>query len=89
MDSNSDVYVSGGSSGFVAAMIGADENAYVSFSTGTAAWSSPAQVTTDGSVSNQNPNSQTGRGFVSAAVVGNSCMLTWIDNYDVNIFSLL
>ncbi len=38
---NSSVYVSGGSSGFVAAMIGNDQNLYVSFSTGTAAWSSP------------------------------------------------
>ncbi|MGB8467376.1 MAG: hypothetical protein WCE21_00065 [Candidatus Babeliales bacterium] len=78
LDSNSDAYVSGGSSGFVATMIGADENAYVSFSTGTAAWSSPTQVTTDSSVLNQNQNSQTSRGFVAALVVGNSCMLTWI-----------
>ena len=53
---------------------------YVSFSTGTAAWGSPAQVTNDGSVYSQNQNSQTGRGFVSAAVAGNSCMLSWIGN---------
>jgi hypothetical protein len=80
LNSNSDVYVGGGSSGFVATMIGADNNAYVSFSTGTAAWSSPTQVTTDGSVYSQNQNSQTGRGFVSVAVARNSCMLTWIIN---------
>ena len=67
LNSNSDVYVGGGSSGFVATMIGADNNAYVSFSTGTAAWSSPAQVTTDDSVYNQNWNSQTTRGFVSVS----------------------
>ena len=89
LNSNSDVYVSGGSSGFVAAMIGADNNAYVSFSTGTAAWSSPAQVTTDGSVYNQNWNSVTTRGFVSVAVTGNSCMLTWISQPLCNVFGLL
>lgn len=78
LDSSSDVYVAGGSSGFVATMIGDDENAYVSFSTGTAAWSAPVQVTTDGSVLDENQGSQTGRGFVYAVVAGNSCMLTWI-----------
>ena len=78
LDSNSDVYVDGGPSGFVAAMIGDDENAYISFSTGTAAWSSPAQVTTDGSVYNENWNSQTTRGFVCVDIVENSCMVTWI-----------
>lgn len=80
LDSNSDVFVSGGTDGFVATMIGADQNAYVSFSTGTAAWSAPTQVTTDGSVYNQNWNSKTTRGFVCAAVAGNTCMLTWITN---------
>ncbi len=78
LNTNSDVYVSGGDSGFVATMIGADNNAYVSFSTGTEAWSAPTAVTTDGSVANQNQNSLTDRGFVSAAVVGNTCMLTWL-----------
>ena len=78
LNANSDVYVAGGSSGFVATMIGADNNAYISFSTGTAAWSAPTQVTNDGSVYSQNQNSQTGRGFVGAAVAGSSCMLTWI-----------
>jgi hypothetical protein len=58
-------------------MIGNDENAYISFSTGTAAWSAPAQVSI-GAIYNQNPNSQTTRGFVGVAVVGNSCMVTWI-----------
>ena len=80
LDSNSDVYVGGGTGGFVAAMIGDDLNAYVSFSTGTAAWSAPTQVTFDGSVYNQNQNSQTSRGFVSVAVAGNSCMLSWLTN---------
>ncbi len=80
LNANADVYVGGGSSGFVATMIGADNNAYVSFSIGTAAWSPPTQVTFDGSVLAQNTNSQTGRGFVSVVVVGNSCMLAWINN---------
>ena len=78
LDSNSDVYISGGASGFVATMIGSDENAYVSFSTGTGTWSAPTQVTFDNSVYNQNWNSQTTRGFVAAVVAGDSCMLTWI-----------
>jgi len=80
LNPNSDVYVGAGSSGFVATMIGNDNNAYVSFSTGTAAWSSPAQVTSDGSVYSFNQNSQTTRGFVSVTVVGNSCMLAWLGN---------
>ncbi len=78
LNSNSDVFVGGSSAGFVAAMIGADDNAYVAFSTGTSAWSTPAQVTNDGSVYNQNWNSQTTRGFVCVALAGNSCMLSWI-----------
>lgn len=82
LNTNADVYVGAGSSGFVATLIGADSNAYVSFSTGTAAWSAPAQVTSDGSVLAQNMNSQTERGFVTVAVVGNSCMLTWLNNLD-------
>ena len=42
---NSSVYVAGGSTGFVAAMIGNDQNLYVSFSTGTSAWTTiPTQV---------------------------------------------
>lgn len=81
LNSNSDVYVGGGSGGFVATMIGQDNNAYVSFSTGkTNTWSAPVQVTSDGSVLSTNQNSQTGRGFVSVVVVGNSCMLVWITN---------
>lgn len=80
LNSNSDTYVGGGSSGFVATMIGADNNAYVSFSTGTEPWGTPAQVTSDGSVFSVNQNSQTGRGFVSVAVAGNSCMIAWLNN---------
>lgn len=80
LDSNSDVYVSGGTSGFIATMIGDDRNGYVSFSNGTDAWGDPAQVTDDGSVHNQNLNSQTSRGFISAVVAGAGCMLTWITN---------
>lgn len=79
LNAHSDVHVGGSSSGFVAAMIGADNNAYVSFSNGTV-WSTPVQVTSDGSVYDQNWNSQTTRGFVYATVVGNSCMITWIAN---------
>lgn len=78
LDSNSEVYVGGGAGGFVATMIGDDSNAYVSFSTGTAAWSTPVQVTSDNSVYNQNWNSQTTRGFINATIVSNSCMLAWI-----------
>jgi hypothetical protein len=78
LNSNSDVYVAGGTSGFVATLIGADNNAYVSFSTGSAGWSAPTQVTSNGSVHAQNQNSQTGRGFVGAVVAGDSCMLVWI-----------
>ena len=76
--SSSDVYVGGGPSGFVAAMIDSNNNAWVSFSTGTAAWSSPAQVTTDDSVYNPNITRQ----YVSVAVNGNSCMLAWLNNLD-------
>ncbi len=75
----SSVYVAGGKSGFVATMIGNDQNLYVSFSTRTAAWSSPTQVTFDGSVFNINGSPKQ---YVSAVVVGNSCMLTWIVNGD-------
>lgn len=78
LNSNSDVYIGGGLAGFVATLIGADNNAYVSFSTGAAAWSTPTQVTNDGSVLAENQNSQTGRGFVGLAVAEDSCMLTWI-----------
>ena len=78
LNSSADVYVSGGTSGFVAALIGADNNSYVSFSTGTAAWSTATQITNDGSVSTQNLNSQTGRGFVTVTVVGDSCMVAWV-----------
>jgi hypothetical protein len=77
--SNSDVYISGGSSGFVAAMIDSNNNAWTSFSAGTTAWSSPVQVTTDGSVI----NGLIPRQYVSVAVDGNSCMLTWLNNSDV------
>lgn len=77
--SSSDVYVSGGSSGFVAAMIDSNNNAWVSFSVGTAAWSSPVQVTTDSSVT----NGLIPRQYVSVAINGNSCMLTWLNNLDV------
>lgn len=80
LNSNSDVYVGGGSSGFVATLIGSDNNAYVSFSTGTEAWSIPTQVTNDGSVYDQNWNSATTRGFVTVAIEGESCMVTWISN---------
>ncbi len=79
LNSNADVFVAGGTGGFVATLIGADNNAYVSFSNGTSPWSALTQVTTDGSVFNQNWNSQTTRGFVSAVVVENSCMLAWVD----------
>ncbi len=82
LNSNSDTYVGGSSEGFVATMVGADNNAYVSFSTGTQAWSTPTQVTTDGSVQLIDRDSKTGRGFVSVVVVGNSCMLAWITNPD-------
>jgi hypothetical protein len=82
LNDTSDVYVSGGSGGFVAAMIGNDDNAYVSFSTGTTAWSALKQVTDDSSVTAANQNSQTGRGFVSAVVAGNSCMLAWLNDLD-------
>ena len=77
---DSSVYVAGGASGFVATMIGNDNNLYVSFSTGTSAWStSPTQVTFDNTVNNINgPYTQ----YVSAVVVGNSCMLTWINSSD-------
>ena len=82
LDDNTDLYVAGGSAGFVATMIGSDLNAYVSFSTGIAAWSTPVAVTTDSSVyPYQNPNTgPSGRGFVSVAVVGNSCMLAWLNS---------
>lgn len=78
LNSNSDVFVGGSETGFVATMIGADNNAYVTFSTGTQAWDLPTQVTSDGSVYDQNWNSKTTRGFVCVAVAENSCMLTWI-----------
>ncbi|MBY0109490.1 MAG: hypothetical protein K2X90_00015 [Candidatus Babeliaceae bacterium] len=76
---SSDVYVNGGSSGFIAAIIDSSNNAWASFSDGTAAWSSPVQVTTDNSVN----NSLITRQYVSVAVNGNSCMLTWLNNSDV------
>ena len=85
LDSNTDVYVAGGSTGFVATMLvpntgTGNDDAYVSFSTGTAAWSIPVAVTTDGSVSRYQTNSaSTGRGFVSVAISGNSCMLAWLN----------
>ncbi len=83
LDPNADIYVSAGTGGFVATMIAGggfgSDNAYVSFSTGTSGWSIPTQVTTDGSVSNYaNPSTSSGRGFVCADVVGNTCMLTWL-----------
>jgi hypothetical protein len=78
--SGSSVYVAAGSSGFVGTMIGNDNNAYVSFSTGTSAWSTnPTQVTSDGTAYNINGSPKQ---YVSAVVVGNSCMLTWIGNLD-------
>lgn len=78
--SDSDVYVSGGTEGFVAALVGNDRNPYVSFSTGTSAWSSLAHVSTSSgsNVYTTNLNSKTGRTFVSAAVSGNSCMISWL-----------
>lgn len=80
LNANSDVFVNGGSEGFVAAMIGSDNNAYVSYSNGIDAWSAPAQVTTDGSVYDQNWNSKTNRGFVTVKVVGQTAMVTWWNN---------
>jgi hypothetical protein len=69
-----DVYLSAGSSGFIATMIGNDNNVYASFSTGTSAWSNaPIQATNDGSVNYPFVPRQ----YVSAVVVDNSCMLTW------------
>lgn len=79
LNSNSAVYVSGGASGFVAALIGADNNAYITFSIGTVAWDIPTQITSDGSVYDQNWNSQTTRGFVCVKIAGESCMVTWIN----------
>lgn len=79
LNSTADAYVSGGSSGFVATLIGADNNAYVTFSTGTTSWSTPTQVTSDGSVT----NGLVTRQFVAAVVAGNSCMLSWLNSSDI------
>ncbi len=79
LDSNSDVFVAGGASGFVATMIDNNSNAYISFSNGTTVWSTPLQITNDGSVSNINLNSKTGNGFISATISKNSCMLSWLN----------
>jgi hypothetical protein len=83
LDTSSSVYVAGGASGFVATMMvpsSPTDDLYVSFSTGTSAWSAmPTRVTSDGTVFNINsPPKQ----YVPAVVSGNSCMVTWIDNID-------
>jgi len=83
LDTSSSVYVAGGASGFVATMMvpgSPRDDLYVSFSTGTSAWTaSPLQVTTDGSVFNVNGAYAQ---YVGAVIVGNSCMLAWIGNLD-------
>jgi hypothetical protein len=78
MDPSSDVFVAGGPSGFVAVMVGSDDNIYVSFSTQALTWSMPTEITLTNPVFTSNLGSQTGRGFVSAVIAGNGCMLTWI-----------
>jgi len=93
LDPSAEVFIAGGSSGFVAGMLVRDpsyspgnpnyiyDNLYVSFSTGTTVWSAPVQVTTGGPIRNTNVNSPTGRGFVGAVVSGNSCMFTWLGHF--------
>lgn len=83
-----DISVSASEIGFVAAWIGTDSNAYASFSTGgTSAWSTPVQITDDGSVSVGNVfYDNNGYGFVDVSVVGNKCMFTWLGN-DNNTYS--
>lgn len=77
MNNTADVYVSGGQSGFIATMIGNDNNAYASFSTGTSAWSAvPTQITFDGLVN----YTLVSRQYVSSVIVGNSCMFAWTLN---------
>lgn len=76
--SGADVFVSGTTSGFVIAWVGADNNAYGSFSSDNGqTWSTPVQITNDGSVSYS--NNASAFGFVSVAAFENGCVFTWQD----------
>lgn len=77
-----DVSAAGGTSGFVAAWIGSDHNAYGSYSSdhgGT--WSMPVLITHDGSVALGNIADQhNGYSFVSVCAVGDNYMFAWLGN---------
>jgi hypothetical protein len=82
-----DASVAGATSGFVAAWIGNDSNAYGSFyNNDTETWSTPVQITTDGSVVADGVYEENGYSFVSVNAQGNNCLFAWLGN-DGNTYS--
>lgn len=75
--SQTNISICGSTSGFVVAWIGNDNNAYASMSADNGnSWSTPVQITGDGSV--LTGYSDDSLGVVGVSAVGTTCVFTWL-----------